>query len=166
MTEFNRLFDDLEDETLDTTTKTLRGRLTSVEDALRYMLAGKATITLESLKTKARFTYSIRASDDGKCHFVSLLTGADNESDYRYLGRISGGGITFWPGRKVPKPGDVGKDATSMKAFDWVWLKLQNGKLPETLAIWHEGRCGRCHHKLTVPSSVKQGFGPECVGRL
>jgi len=166
MTEFNRLFDDLEDKGAWTTAdKTLRGRLGSVEDALRYMLAGKATITLESLKTKKRFTYSIRASDDGKCFFVSLLAGPDNEADYRYLGRITGTTV-FWPGRKIPKPGDVSRDAPSMKAFEWTLAQLHKGRLPETLAIWHEGRCGRCHRKLTVPSSVKQGFGPECVGRL
>ena len=28
---------------------------------------------------------------------------------------------------------------------------------------WHEGRCGRCGRKLTVPESIEAGYGPECI---
>ena len=27
----------------------------------------------------------------------------------------------------------------------------------------HEGRCGRCARRLTVPASVASGIGPECA---
>jgi len=33
------------------------------------------------------------------------------------------------------------------------------------LEIWHEGRCGRCNRKLTVPASIALGIGPECGQR-
>lgn len=33
------------------------------------------------------------------------------------------------------------------------------------LQVWHEGRCGRCGRKLTVPSSIETGLGPECAGK-
>jgi hypothetical protein len=144
--------------------KDMRGRLTSASDAEAFMLAGKATITLVSVKTQARFTYRISASDDRTCHFVALLSGADNENDYSYLGRIARS--MFWRGRKIPRPGDVGVDAPSMNAFAWAWQRIVSGTLPDSLEVWHEGRCGRCARKLTVPSSVKQGFGPECQGKL
>jgi hypothetical protein len=32
--------------------------------------------------------------------------------------------------------------------------------------VWHEGRCGRCGRKLTVPESIESGFGPECASIL
>jgi hypothetical protein len=32
--------------------------------------------------------------------------------------------------------------------------------------VHHEGKCGRCGRKLTVPESVKSGFGPECAGKI
>ena len=141
-----------------------RGQLTSAADASRYALAGKATITLQSKKTGTRFTYRITANDDATCHFVGVLTGANNESDYAYLGRISRG--IFWHGRKVPRAGDISKDSPSAKAFDWAWRALAKGLLPDQLEIWHESYCGRCGLKLTVPSSVSAGFGPECSKKI
>lgn len=142
----------------------MRGRLTTALDAQRFMLAGKSVLTLVSKKTATRFTYRITVSPDGQAHFVALLSGPDNEADYQYLGRIARG--VLWLGRKVPRPGDIGKDAPSAIAFDWVWRKLAKNQLPDTLEIWHEGRCGRCGRKLTVPSSVALGFGPECAGKI
>jgi len=145
------------------------GQIASADDALQFMLAGKATITLVSAKTGTRFTYKVTAAPDGKAHFVSLLGGPDNEADYRYLGRISGG-ETFWAGRRTPKPGDVGPEAPSSKAFAWAWRALlghtgPGREVPPELHIWHEGRCGRCNRKLTVPASIATGMGPECAGK-
>jgi hypothetical protein len=138
-------------------------RFTAAEAANRFMTSGNATVTLVSTRTGTRFTYKVRAADDGDVFFVSLLGGPDNESDYRYLGRIARG--VFWAGRKTPKPGDVGKDAPSSLAFRWAWERLAKGILLDTLEIWHEGRCGRCNRKLTVPSSIASGLGPECAGK-
>jgi hypothetical protein len=139
----------------------MRGRLQSAADATRFVLAGKATITLRSQKTGTRFTYKITAAESGDTFFVGLLTGADNESAYSYLGRIARG--IFWLGRKIPRAGDISKDAPSAKAFDWAWRALARGVLPDQLEIWHCGQCGRCGRKLTVPESVASGFGPECA---
>jgi hypothetical protein len=142
----------------------MSGRLTTAGAAESFMLAGKATVTLVSLKTGTRFTYRISASPDKSCHFVALLNGADNEGDYKYLGRIARS--MFWAGRKVPRVGDISRDAPSMRAFAWAWQQIVRGALPEALEIWHEGRCGRCARKLTVPSSISSGFGPECITKV
>lgn len=144
----------------------MRGRLTTPIDAELFMLAGKSTVTLVSTKTGTRFTYRISATPDRQAHFVGVLSGPDNNSDYQYLGRIARG--MFWQGRKTPKPGDVSRDAPSAKAFAWAWQAIVRGgdALPAQLEIWHEGRCGRCGRKLTVPASVASGFGPECIGKL
>jgi hypothetical protein len=139
-------------------------RLTTAEQARAFLIGGNATFTLVSVKTGTRFTYKVRASDDGEVYFVSLLSGPDNEADYRYLGRIARG--IFWQGRKVPKPGDVLASAPSSRAFAWVWRAVMQDSLPDTVEIWHEGRCARCNRKLTVPSSIASGFGPECAGKI
>ena len=146
------------------TTDDMRGRLMTALDATRFMLAGKSVVTLVSKKTGARFTYRLTMSEDGQAHFVGLLSGPDNTSDYQYLGRIARG--VFWLGRKVPRPGDISKDAPSARAFDWTWRALARNTLPDQLEIWHEGRCGRCGRKLTVPSSIELGFGPECAEKI
>lgn len=129
--------------------------------AKAFALAGNATVTVVSKATGTRFTYRIKASDDGAVHFVSLLGGADNETDYRYFGYIRRG--VFVHGGAKAK---VGYDAPSAKAFDWVWKALSRDLMPATLEVWHEGRCGRCNRKLTVPSSIASGLGPECAGKF
>ena len=154
----------LDDETPLAADRDMRGRLSTAQDAMAYILAGKATVTLVSAKTQARFTYRISATPDNQAYFVGLLSGPDNAADYKYLGRISRS--IFWAGRKTPRPGDISRDAPSARAFDWTWRQLAKGILPADLEIWHEGRCGRCARRLTVPSSIARGFGPECAGKL
>ena len=129
-----------------------------------FILGGNATVTLVSLQTGTRFTYRIRAgaAEPADVWFVSVLTGSDNEADYKYLGRIDSS-MRFWGGRKNPRPGDVSSKANSSIAFTFVWGILQHDRLHGCLEIWHEGRCGRCNRKLTVPASIESGFGPECV---
>lgn len=106
----------------------------------------------------------MQTSEDGQAIFVGLLSGPNNDSDYSYLGRIARD--VFWAGRKVPRPGDVSAEAPSSRAFAWTWKMLASGRFPETLEIWHEGSCGRCGRKLTVPTSIAQGFGPECITKI
>ena len=133
----------------------------SAVDARQFILAGKATITLVSKKTETRFTYRINASKDGGVNFVSLLTGSDNENSYSYFGYIRRG-VFFGGGAKAK----VSKEAPGAVAFAWAWMRLSKDILPETLEVWHEGRCGRCGRKLTVPSSIASGIGPECASKM
>jgi hypothetical protein len=151
-------------QAIETTNGDMRGNFNNAIDAVAFMSAGKATVTLVSKKTGNRFTYRITMSEDKLCHFVALLSGPDNTSDYQYMGRISRG--VYWHGRKIPRPGDISRDAPSAKAFDWTWRALARYTMPEQLEIWHEGRCGRCARKLTVPSSIERGFGPECAEKM
>ena len=142
----------------------MHGRLDTAGAAAKFMLGGNATVTLRSQKSGTRFTFKIRANDDATAFFVGLLNGPDNESNYAYVGRIAG--ERFWQGRKVSKPGDVGCDAPSSKAFAWAWRAIAQGVMPDQLEIWHEGQCGRCGRKLTVPKSIASGFGPECITKI
>lgn len=136
------------------------GQLTTAQEALAFMHGGNATVTLRSKATGTRFTYRIRASEDGAVHFVSVLSGPDNESQYAYIGYVKRG-IFFHGGAKARAKAD----APACKAFAWSWKSLVQDRLPDSLEVWHEGRCGRCNRKLTVPSSIRSGFGPECAGR-
>jgi hypothetical protein len=128
-----------------------------------FMLAGKATFTVVSGKTGTRFTYKVVAKtmNDGKVlHFVSVLTGSDNTSDYTFLGTIFDR-ASYRHGNRSP----IGREAASAKAFAWTWERLTAGNLTGA-TIHHEGRCGRCNRALTVPESILSGFGPECAGKM
>jgi hypothetical protein len=138
---------------------TIRAALPA-ETVKAYALAGNATLTLQSERTGTRFTFKLEGSDDGAIHFVKLLTGADNESDFEYLGTIRAD--RFAHGKKSR----IGRDSVSAVAFAWAWPHIAAGRIPPTLAVYHEGRCGRCNRKLTVPESIRTGFGPECAGRI
>jgi hypothetical protein len=144
--------------------------LTTAEQCRQFIQAGNATLTLRSKATDARFTYKVQApmNRDGTARdlgadtrFVKVLTGADNDTSYSYLGYIRRG-VFFHGGHKAK----VGRDAPSAKAFAWTWRQLVQDALPDTVEVWHEGRCGRCARKLTVPASIASGFGPECAGRV
>lgn len=146
------------------------GKLTSTMQARDFISAGNATVTFKSLASGAHFTYKVQApfAKDGTTRdlgsdfrFVKVLTGSDNESSYSYLGYIRRD-VFFHGGRKA----HIAYDAPTAKAFAYSWRNIVQGAIPPALEVWHEGRCGRCGRKLTVPSSIASGFGPECAERV
>lgn len=133
--------------------------------ALAFLLAGNATATFVSLKTGARYTYKVsKAKDAQDLYFVSLLTGSSNVDDFSYLGiiRTEGQRIRFMTTRKSCVSSMA---VPSAAGFSFVLQGLAMGMVSPSVEIWHEGRCGRCGRKLTVPSSIASGFGPECEGK-
>lgn len=134
-------------------------KFATAEAAKAYLLAGKATVTLRSARTGTRFTYRFRRGKrDGSPVFVSVLTGSDNTGDYSYHGAIFSSKFTV----KTSGWSQIGPDAPSARALAWALGKLSQGLLPDTLEIWHEGRCGKCGRALTDPESIAAGLGPIC----
>jgi len=135
-------------------------QFTDATIARAAMLAGNATMTLVSKKTGTRYTFKVRAAKDGKLHFVSLLTGSNNENDFSYIGIIPQD-KRFRTTAKTAAP-----ESAPVKGFGWAFSKLAAGEMPEALEVWHEGKCCKCGRKLTVPSSVASGIGPECAAKM
>lgn len=129
-------------------------------NTLDFILAGNATFTVLNTNTGNRFTFKVVQPDDDdhKPHFVRVLTGADNERDYTFLGTIFQG-RNYHHGKRSP----IRPESQSARVFLWAWPKIASHTLPGQIKIYHEGRCGRCGRKLTVPQSIQSGFGPECV---
>lgn len=162
------------------TTKT-PGKLDTWSDVSEFIFAGNATFTLVSLKTGVRFTYKVRVKKEDVerskhvgltgmtfdsvapvdvTYFVNLLRGPNNEQDFAYMGIMRKPGQFFW----TQASGKVGRQAPAHKAIVWMLDALTCGRdvLGRQLEVWHEGRCGRCGRKLTVPESIAAGIGPEC----
>ncbi len=150
-----------------------RAELTTPAVTVAFMLAGNAHVTFQSRRTGTRFTYRVEAAKPrqnpsgqlaGRVseppHFVSVLTGPDNDAGYSYLGTIFE--------RKVyahGKKSRIATDAPSAVAFAWVWKHLSVGEMHLELAVYHEGRCGRCGRRLTTPESIETGLGPVCASK-
>lgn len=137
-------------------------------DMANFLTAGNATFTLVSRKSGARFTYKARTprgdKDKGRIIFVSLLNGPDNTSDYQYIGQI-------FPQKSVEyvhgKKARARREAPSVQLITWFTRQLAgNGAKLDQVEFWHEGTCGRCGRKLTVPESIDTGLGPECAALL
>ena len=143
-----------------TETETRHHHFATVADAKQFALAGNATLTLESLKTGAHYTFKVREKvEEGRptVHFVNLLRGPNNEADFVYMGIIRDGRFS------LTKASRVSIDAPSWKAFNYFWNFDHGDTFPPQLVVHHEMKCGRCGRTLTVPSSIQLGIGPDCA---
>ena len=132
--------------------------MNKLTDYKNFVKAGKAIFTLENETTGNRFTYKVKKLKNKDIWFVSVLNGPDNYHNYNYLGCI------FDKTFRSTSKSRIGQDALSFKAFKWLNSIINLDKpLPEGVNVYHEGRCGRCGKRLTVPSSILSGYGPECV---
>lgn len=139
-------------------------RIESAQDALRFIMAGKANFSLRSAKSGTHFTYKVKAPRGdvtAPVRFVSVLRGADNEGDYSYIGFIRNGQFLHG-GQKS----HAGRNAPSVVAFGWAWRQMNGGQLAEQLEVYHAEKCGHCGKKLTTPESIATGLGPTCSEKL
>jgi len=147
-------------------------QLTDIQAIRKFITAGRATFTLVSKKTGARFTYKFKsprenpeaAYSDTRL-WVSVLTGSDNESSYTYLGFVE---VKHLNWKHATHKSPISPDAPSVRALDWFLSVMRHGNLAhlDQVEVWHEGSCARCGRKLTVPASIASGFGPECINHV
>lgn len=142
-------------------------RLTDPDAIKAYVMAGKAEVTLFSVPSNTRVTYTIRVKmkdrkpvKDGPW-FVSVLVGPDNNRDYTFLGTIFANGKF-----KHSEKSKIRETAPSAKGIDFLMNTcLERKDVPDALEVWTSGVCGACGRKLTVPESIERGLGPECASR-
>lgn len=129
----------------------------NTSDALKFIFAGKSIFTFVNTITGNRFTFKVKQAKDSNLFFVSVLTGADV---YTYIGTLISGKY------KHSAKSRISIDAQSTKVFAYVIFNMVNNTLKDFIEIWHEGKCGKCGRTLTVPSSIINGIGPECIKNI
>jgi hypothetical protein len=151
-----------------------RAQITNPLDIAAFTFSGKAIFTL--VGKSGRYTYKVTKADDGPVYFVSLFTGTDNADKYayEYVGVVrtyDNVDIKVWEFGQTSKskitPADP-KWGKAITGFAWLLKEIKKAQTlePHTLGqveFWHEGRCGRCGARLTVPASIARGLGPECT---
>lgn len=123
-----------------------------------FMLAGNSTFTVVSQATQARFTYRVVQGPKPNLSFVQLMVGPDNENSFKYLGHIWDK-ARYVHGHKSR----IQPNSPAALAFVYVAKYILAGQVPPKVDFYHEGRCCKCGRKLTVPSSIEMGMGPECA---
>lgn len=128
-------------------------------DALKFIKGGNSTFTFLNTQTGNRFTYSVKVlkktiDSENPLFYVKVLTSPDL---YQYIGYVTSDKF------KHSHKSNISESCQSVKVFNYVFNKLVKGTLDEFIEIWHEGKCGKCGRKLTVPESIETGFGPECI---
>jgi hypothetical protein len=125
------------------------------DKSLDFIFGGKSIFTCKNIETQKRFTYRVRKHKTDDIWFVSVLTSPDI---YQFIGSIRKDSNYNHSRKSI-----ITSEAQSVKVIDYIIKALRVNKLPEIVQIWHEGKCGRCGRRLTVPESLITGFGPECV---
>ena len=138
-------------------------RLDTSADRSRFIFGGKAVFTVVSTGTGKRYTFKVTrkpgvlADDFGGVYFAKVLKGSDNWSNYEYTGVVFGADLDKLVAGRNGKPGEP-----SHKALAWLLRNLDS----DQVEVWHEGKCGKCGRKLTVPESIETGFGPHCAAEM
>jgi len=118
-----------------------------------------ATMTVVNDATGGRVTVRFRKPKGFNSVLVDVMTGSDNEEHFSFLGTLRGEQVVISPKSKA---GDKGQRARTI--LNWTFAAAGRDDL-RTVRCLHEGRCGRCGRKLTVPASIDSGLGPECRGK-
>jgi len=119
-----------------------------------------ATLTIVNDASGGRVTVRFRRPKDFSAVLVDVMTGSDNESNFDFLGTLRGTTVYVSPRSKC----DALKGARAKGIVEWALRHAEADDL-RTVRCLHEGRCGRCGRKLTVPASIDRGLGPECATR-
>ena len=143
----------------------------TVEERVRFILAGRAILSVVSKKTGLKLTYYISKPKSGnRVRWVSVREDRLDGQGWGYVGFI-----IMEPKKNTPYDGPhpflwggANKSAFTkgdrrVQGWDWLWRHLCNGgDISDKVDMFHTGMCGRCGRKLVEPSSLRVGLGPVC----
>lgn len=125
-----------------------------------FVTAGKAIFTVSNPQG-VRYTFRVKLPKEPRGEFfAAVLYGPQNESDYVYVGMVDGKTGTLRTTRGSKVAADDVRTKVLAFALRVIWGRQA---LPAGYRIEHAGKCARCGRTLTVPESIRSGFGPECA---
>ena len=127
-----------------------------------FFFGGNCTFTIKSEKSGEWRTFRIRRPKGKDIYFAQLLAGRDNENSFVYIGvvEIETGKLRLTKGSKRTE------QSPDVVILRWFLSHLFTDGQLMNATVYHEGKCGCCGRKLTVPESIERGIGPECWSRL
>jgi hypothetical protein len=92
---------------------------------------------------------------------VGYLNGSNNETNYRFIGRVQNGQLFFF--KKVVESESPERIARFRAAFEILNRDVEQAGKAYAL---QSGNCWRCNRLLTTPESIESGIGPVCARKL
>jgi len=136
----------------------------------QFLLAGMAEFTIVSIETGRRYSFKAIKCPQEKSTipeppiwvhmYVSKVSGTGRVA--LFMGTIfkDNDGLIYVHGRRRKHY----EKRQGIQAFKWVFKHRDN--VPETVEIYHVGKCSSCGKKLTTPTSIKNGLGPVCLKKI
>ena len=145
-----------------------------------FILAGNAIFTIEipvtavlnndqQKETLHHVTFKVERVEANEnyaeSYFVKMLTGPDNTKNYTYIGRldVKRGQVNTTAKSKIPETSRRFRLLNRILALTW---RGDYSYEDHGFTTHHEGKCGKCGRKLTVPESIETGIGPKCAESL
>lgn len=132
-----------------------------------FLFQGKAFFTMHNLEKNTNITLRVQTPKRKRGHpeetrYFEVYVKALNEkyAGNRYIGRIDR------KERSFKSNGYVEPDHVGVQTINWLirnWNHLEEYESSERVAIYHLGSCCKCGLPLTVPESIQNGIGPQCM---
>lgn len=132
-----------------------------------FLFQGKAFFTMHNIEKDTHITFKVQTlkrkrgqPEDTRYFDVYVKALNDKYAGNRYIGRIDRKSKSFKP------YGYVERDHVGIQTIEWIirnWAHLEEWEKEEKLAIYHLGSCCKCGLPLTVPESIQNGIGPQCM---
>lgn len=124
-----------------------------------FILGGNALFTIKSNVTGNYYTYRVRRSTKKPNIYIIYLQA--QQSTYCGYFSIYNKSISYYR----PKEKST-FDQYSKQIIALLWTVKNSTKLSGKVDVFHEGRCACCGRKLTDPTSIERGIGPDCYRKL
>jgi len=132
-----------------------------------FLFQGKAFFTMHNIEKDTHITFRVQTlkrkrgqPEDTRYFDVYVKALNDKYQGNRYIGRIDRKSKSFKP------YGYVERDHVGIQTIEWIirnWANLEEWEKEGKLAIYHLGSCCKCGLPLTVPESIQNGIGPQCM---
>lgn len=135
------------------------------EDAIQFMLGGKAWVNVYNSLTNNQRRFFIKA-------YIKPKDSINPVDGFKVLGCPVGSQEKIFLGSIINGTFIMAKDLTIEEHkkyagnFNWIWKNLSMKNLSDEMHILHLGTCSVCGRPLEDAASLAIGIGPICLKRI
>jgi hypothetical protein len=131
-----------------------KGARIPLQHAERFILGGAARFLFTNTETSNTRWFLVKEKDEETSYVYST-------KPYLYIGKIKF--REFLSAKTNPSQTEL---ISLITIFEYVWKRITDLTLKDTIHVMHLGQCGVCGRPLTDPESILRGIGPVCLSKL